>query len=216
MDQKKTGAFIAQMRKEKGFTQAELADALLISDKTVSKWETGKGLPEVSLMLPLCETLGISVNELLTGAKLSPAEYQKNAEVNIMNLIQEREENKRKLVLEVIIIFITLLAACTLTMVAGLAELPTEWRIALIVIAIIVMVGGIAVAAVLEMSSGAFECSKCGYRFQPTTGAYLMAMHTITRRHLKCPKCGVRNWCKRTLTLETTDESEQKQDDKQA
>ena len=79
MDQKKTGAFIAQMRKEKGLTQAELADLLLISDKTVSKWETGKGLPEVSLMLPLCETLGISVNELLTGAKLSPAEYQKNA-----------------------------------------------------------------------------------------------------------------------------------------
>lgn len=77
MDQKKTGAFIARMRKEKGLTQAELADMLLISDKTISKWETGKGLPEVSLMLPLCEKLDITVNELLTGAKLSPVEYQK-------------------------------------------------------------------------------------------------------------------------------------------
>ena len=216
MDQLKIGEFIARTRKEKGFTQRQLADALLISDKTVSKWECGNGMPEVSLMMPLCETLGITVNELLSAKRLSTSDYQKNAEVNILNLIQEREENKRKLVLEVIIIFITLLAACTLIMVAGLAELPTEWRIALIVIAIIVMVGVIAVAAVLEMTSGAFECSKCGYRFQPTTGAYLMAMHTITRRHLKCPKCGVRNWCKRTLTLETTDESEQKQDDKQA
>ena len=216
MDQLIVGKFIAELRKERKLTQRELAERLNISDKTVSKWECGLGMPEVSLMLPLCKELGITVNELLTGKRLDAFEYQKNAEVNIMNLIQEREENKRKLVLETIIVFITLLAACTLIMVSGLAELPTEWRITLIVIAIIVMVGGIAVAAVLEMTSGAFECSKCGHRFMPTTGAYLMAMHTITRRHLKCPKCGVRNWCKRTLTLETTDESEQKQDDKQA
>ena len=109
MDQKKTGAFIAQMRKEKGLTQAELADLLLISDKTVSKWETGKGLPEVSLMLPLCETLGISVNELLTGAKLSPAEYQKNAEANIVKLVGEKGEAKFRLFVEVLVIVSTIL-----------------------------------------------------------------------------------------------------------
>ena len=69
MDQLKTGKFIAEMRKSKGLTQKQLADALLISDKTVSKWECGNGLPEVSLMLPLCEILGITVNELITGKR---------------------------------------------------------------------------------------------------------------------------------------------------
>lgn len=208
MNQIQTGKFIAKIRKEQGLTQRELADYLMISDKTVSKWECGNGLPEVSLMLPLCEKLGITVNELLSGKRLNDFEYKKNAEVNIMNLMQEKEENKRKLILESIVVLITLLASCTLIMVSGLVELPVGWRIALIVIAVLVMAGGIAVAAVLEMTAGAFECSKCHHRFMPTTGAYLMAVHTITRRHLKCPKCGVRNWCKRTLTLEKIEKTE--------
>ena len=67
MDQIKIGRFIAKMRKEKPYTQRQLADMLGISDKTVSKWETGNGLPDVSLMMPLCDLLQISVNELLSG-----------------------------------------------------------------------------------------------------------------------------------------------------
>lgn len=66
MDQIKIGKFIKLTRNERNMTQRELADALSISDKTVSKWETGGGLPEVSLMLPLCDVLNISVNELLS------------------------------------------------------------------------------------------------------------------------------------------------------
>ena len=77
MDQLKIGKFIARTRKEKGLTQKQLADALLISDKTVSKWECGNGIPEVSLMMPLCETLGITVNELLSAKRLSTSDYQK-------------------------------------------------------------------------------------------------------------------------------------------
>ena len=86
---------IAQMRKEQSMTQRELADRLCISDKTVSKWETGKGLPEVALMLPLCETLHITVNELLSGERLTAAEYQQKAEENMMDLVKEKEENKQ-------------------------------------------------------------------------------------------------------------------------
>ena len=71
MDQIKIGKFIADTRKERNITQRQLADALHISDKTVSKWERGKGLPKVSLMLPLCEELGISVNDLLTGERVT-------------------------------------------------------------------------------------------------------------------------------------------------
>lgn len=206
MDQLIIGRFIAQLRKERKLTQKELADLLAISDKTVSKWECGGGLPEVSLMLPLCKELGITVNELLTGKRLTPSEYQEKAEVNIVNLIQEKAENKRKLIIECAVVFITFLASITLIMVSGLVELPTEWRIALIIVAALTMIIGIGIAAALEMTAGGFECTKCHHRFMPTAGAYIMGMHTITRRYLKCPKCGVRNWCKRTLTLQSSDE----------
>ena len=90
MDQGKIGAFIAQMRKEKKYTQRQLADLLGISDKTISKWECGNGLPEVSLMLPLCEALGITVNELLSGERLGEKAYREKAEENIVRLMREK------------------------------------------------------------------------------------------------------------------------------
>ena len=99
MDQAKIGRFIAERRKAQGLTQRQLADALSISDKTVSKWECGKGLPEVSLMLPLCGALQITVNDLLTGAVVSETDYRKRAEENMMNLMKENEENKRRMML---------------------------------------------------------------------------------------------------------------------
>ena len=88
MDQLKSGRFLAACRKEKDLTQRQLAEILHVSDKTVSKWETGKGLPEAQLMLPLCEALGISVNELLSGERLTETEYQRKAEENMVNLIE--------------------------------------------------------------------------------------------------------------------------------
>ena len=90
MDQIKTGKFIAAMRKEQNLTQRQLAELLQISDKTVSKWECGNGMPEVGTMLPLCETLHINVNELLTGERLD-AGYQEKAEENLVDLVQEKE-----------------------------------------------------------------------------------------------------------------------------
>ncbi len=66
MDQIRIGKFIAESRKSRNLTQRQLADALSISDKTISKWECGKGLPEISIMLPLCEALDITVNDLLS------------------------------------------------------------------------------------------------------------------------------------------------------
>ena len=89
MDQSKTGKFIAQERRAQNLTQRQLADKLAISDKTVSKWECGKGLPEVSLMLPLCEILQITVNDLLSGEKVAEGDYQKKAEENMMELMKQ-------------------------------------------------------------------------------------------------------------------------------
>lgn len=64
MDQKRIGAFIARCRKEKNLTQMQLAELLGITNQAVSKWENGRGMPEVSLLQPLCKVLGISLNEL--------------------------------------------------------------------------------------------------------------------------------------------------------
>ena len=84
LDQERTGRFIQSIRKELGLTQRQLAEKLMISDKTVSKWECGSGLPEISLLMPLCRELGINVNELLSGQRLTAADYQRKAEENIM------------------------------------------------------------------------------------------------------------------------------------
>lgn len=96
MDQVKIGKFIADLRKEKKMTQKELAETIGVSNKAVSKWENGNGMPEMSILMPLCQVLQINVNELLSGERLSEDSYSRKAEENIMNLMQEKEENKKK------------------------------------------------------------------------------------------------------------------------
>lgn len=98
MDQVKIGRFIAQMRKEQGFTQRELAELLGISDKSVSKWECGNGMPDISLMLPICEILKINLNELFSGEKLTDADYKQKTEENMMKLIKEANSMKKNIV----------------------------------------------------------------------------------------------------------------------
>ena len=77
MNQTKTGTFISECRKEKRMTQAQLAEKLNITDRAVSKWETGKSMPDSSVMLELCEILGITVNELLSGERIDMESYEK-------------------------------------------------------------------------------------------------------------------------------------------
>ena len=87
MDQVEIGKFISECRKEKGLTQAQLAEKLNITNRAISKWETGKSMPDTSVMLEVCGILGISVNELLSGKRLSMENYQKEAEGNLTNLM---------------------------------------------------------------------------------------------------------------------------------
>ena len=154
MDQIKTGKFIAEMRKEQNLTQRQLADLLSISDKTVSKWECGKGMPDVSLMLPLCEILHITVNDLLTGKRVFENEYQNKAEENMMNLLKENSENKKKTALSVICGFITIIAVISLIIIASLIDMPTAARVAIIIFAIITGISGIAVTVLLDIEVG--------------------------------------------------------------
>lgn len=94
MNQEKIGKFIATLRREHTMTQKELAQRLGVSDKTISKWETGRGLPEISIMKSLCETLDVSINELLSGDRLDAYSYRENAEENLATLMRRRSYKK--------------------------------------------------------------------------------------------------------------------------
>ena len=98
MEQAMIGKFISACRKEKGLTQIQLAEKLNITNRAVSKWETGKSMPDVSLMLDLCNILGITVNELLSGERIME-DYQKRAEENLMELQAKKEKHKENTIL---------------------------------------------------------------------------------------------------------------------
>ena len=87
MDQIKIGKFISKQRKKKKLTQMQLAEKLNLTDRAISKWETGKAMPDSSVMLALCEILEISVNDLLCGEIVTMDNYQKELENNMLELI---------------------------------------------------------------------------------------------------------------------------------
>ncbi len=200
MDTIKIGRFIAESRKAHGFTQIQLADALSISDKTVSKWECGKGLPEVSLMLPLCKKLEISVNDLLSGERVDSSDYHKKAEENMMNLMKENEENKRLFSVSVICGVITIIAVLALVLIASFIEMPVIVRVLIIIFAVATAGIGIGAAVVLDIKAGYFECPYCKDLFIPTTSEYVKGYHTLIKRKLTCPKCGKSGMCKKRIT----------------
>lgn len=115
MNQSEIGKFIARRRKEKKLTQAQLAEKLNITDRAVSKWETGKSMPDSSIMLELCQILGITVNELLSGEEVDMESVEKKADENLLALKRKDENNMTKnvlLTLFVSMIFFTGLMVC--------------------------------------------------------------------------------------------------------
>ena len=96
MNQTEIGKFIAKCRKEKKLTQAQLAEKLNITDRAVSKWETGKSMPDSSIMLELCKILEITVNELLSGEKVEIENYEKKVDENLIALKRKDENNMTK------------------------------------------------------------------------------------------------------------------------
>lgn len=115
MEQEKIGKFIAKLRKDKNLTQQQLAEKIGVTDRAISKWETGRGMPDLSLLIPLCKELDISINELLSGEYLQEEIYKEKLEENIIKTIdyskKEIKENKKKflVILGVIIISVMLL-----------------------------------------------------------------------------------------------------------
>ena len=124
MEQKKIGKFIAECRKKQNLTQMQLGELLGITDRAVSKWETGKALPDASLMLSLCEILKITVNDLLSGEVRSMENYNQELEERVIALVREKEEATKKLlrmewviaIFSLIVLFLPIVIATTLPM----------------------------------------------------------------------------------------------------
>lgn len=203
MDQIKIGKFIASQRKEQGMTQAVLAEKLGISDRAVSKWETGKSMPDTGIMLELCSLLNINVNELLSGEKIMAEVYDKRAEENLLKMAKEKEEKDKQLLrLEYVIGYTASITFITLIFVASYIEMAIWLRILLITIGSVIFAFGVGNAVKIEQVAGYYECQKCRHRYVPTYMSVNLAMHIGRTRYMKCPKCGKRSWQKKVLTIQ--------------
>lgn len=121
MNQVDIGRFIAVCRKEKNLTQAQLAEKLNITDRAVSKWETGKSMPDSSIMLELCKILGITVNELLSGERIKMENYDKRVDENLLALKRKDENNIKANVIFSIIFSTSLLIGIVVCIICDLA-----------------------------------------------------------------------------------------------
>ena len=200
MDLKVIGEFIKTQRKAKKLTQIQLAEKLLVSEKTISKWECGNGFPDTSLILPLCKELDISANELLSGKKLTSEEYQIQAENNLLTLKSQQEQShKFLLTLESVLGYMSSITFIILIFVASFVNLPTWVRIILIVIGFIHIVIGIHFCLTIEKDAGYYECQHCHNKYIPTYKQVMFSMHRGRTRYMKCPKCQKKSWQKKVV-----------------
>ena len=138
MDQMKIGKFIAQRRKEENLTQMQLAEKLNITDRAISKWERGKGLPDASIMLELCRILGITVNDLLSGEVVIMDNYTEEMEKNLLEMTRQKQAaDKQLLQLEIITGVLCIVIFFALTIVASLVQMEEWLRITLILIGLV-------------------------------------------------------------------------------
>ena len=210
MDQAKIGKFIAECRKKEGLTQVQLAEKLGITDRAVSKWETGRAMPDSSIMLELCGALGINVNDLLSGEVVTMENYSKEMENKLLEIIKEKEQaDKRLLTLEWVIgilSVIILLVPCIVASYLVEAGAIEEWKGVLLVLSgMIPAVVGFVFSMKIEQVAGYYECKLCKHRYVPTFKAACLAPHMGRTRYMKCPECGEKSWQKKVTSKEKSD-----------
>ena len=200
MNQIKIAEFIQALRKEKNLTQADLAEKLRITDRAVSKWERGKSLPDASLMLDLCDILGITVNELLSGEKMSMENNNQKNEQLLLDLAKELEQKTKTIWTSMWAIMIVSMTALFAGIFIAAFLIPEGvWQLVTILGLCVVFLIPCFYALKLEVSVGAYKCKNCGYEIVPTYSEALWAMHRGTTRYLKCPNCKKRTWCKKVM-----------------
>ena len=200
MDQIKIGKFIAEQRKSVGLTQMQLAERLNITDKAISKWERGLSMPDTSIMLELCDILKINVNELLSGEKICMENNSKKNEQLLLDMAKELEKKNKTIWASMWAIMIVSMTALLSGIFVAAFLIPEGilQAVAIIGICVVFMIPCFY-ALRLEVSVGAYKCKNCGHEIVPTYKEAMMAMHRGFTRHLYCPKCNKRTWCKKVL-----------------
>ena len=203
MEQVKIGKFIASKRKEQGLTQLQLAEKLGITDRAVSKWETGKSLPDASLMPELCKLLKITINDLLCGEVVSVENYNEKAEKALLEMVKKEEmQNKKLMMYENVIGFSSTLSFLIQVLVAVFFVKNTTAQILLFIQAFAFLIVGVSFALKIEAETGYYECQKCYNKYVPKYSSVYFAMHLGTTRYMKCPKCGKKSWQKKVMSKE--------------
>ena len=210
MDLKKIGDFISVERKKKNYTQKQLADILNVSDRTISKWECGKGFPEVSLLQPLCNALEISVNELLAGERLDKESYMKKAEQKMVHLVEEKKENRTKLILIFLMGLISIVSFVTLIVAVNTYTevISNQAKGILVFIACAVFTVGLLALMEGGRTFGYYKCLHCEETFVSSFINYTVAINIVALRMMRCPRCGKWRWCLKVLTRKERDENE--------
>ena len=203
MEQVKIGKFIASKRKEQGLTQLQLAEKLGITDRAVSKWETGKSLPDASLMPELCKLLKITINDLLCGEVVSVENYNEKAEKALLEMVKKEEmQNKKLMMYENVIGFGSTISFLIQVLVAVFFVKNTTAQILLFILAFAFLIVGVSFALKIEAETGYYECQKCHNKYVPKYSSVYFAMHLGTTRYMKCPKCGKKSWQKKVMRKE--------------
>lgn len=205
MNQEKIGKFIASCRKKQKLTQEQLAEKLGITYKAVSKWETGKGLPDASIMKDLCNNLKITVNELLSGELINKEDYNKKAEEYMLEIYRQKEEgDKRLLKLEKIVgfLFVTYFIFILLTMNYLVEKniISENMFLFIVIISLVYIVVMGSVLLKVEQIAGYYECGKCRNKYIPTYKSVNLAPHLGRTRYMKCPKCEKKSWNRKVLS----------------
>ena len=200
MEQVKIGKFIAECRKNKNMTQAQLAEKLNITDRAISKWETGKGMPDSSIMLELCNELDITVNELLSGEEIEMDNYNKIAEENLLELKKiDETKNKMLLQLEVIIGILVAIAFLGVVLLTNIFVENQTYISIICICSLIIFFIGISFALKIETIAGYYECKKCHHKYIPKYNDVFWSIHFARTRYLKCPECNQRSWSKKVV-----------------
>ena len=201
MDQIKIGKFIAACRKKENLTQLQLAEKLGITDKAVSKWETGKCLPDSAIMLDLCGLLGISVNDLLCGEVVTMENYNKENEKQLLEMVKEKERaDKNLLALEIFVGVVAFVFLFALVMLASLAPMEDWLRITLILIGLAPILIAMPFLFKIEQTAGYYECAKCGHKHVPSYKSVFLSMHMGRTRYMRCPECHRKSWQKKRIS----------------
>ena len=200
MNQIKIGRFIAECRKKANLTQMQLAEKLGITDKAISKWERGVAMPDTSIMLELCDILCISVNELLSGEKINMENNNQKNEQLLLDMAKELEKKNKAVWSSMwVIMIVSMTALFAGILIAAFAIPEGPWQLVMILGVCVVFLVPCFYALKLEVSVGAYKCKNCGHEIVPTYKEVMMAMHRGFTRHLMCPKCNKRTWCKKVL-----------------